>query len=40
MKQYEHVVKYANNKGTTIVAAAGNEHVRVNGNGKVVTTAR
>ncbi len=37
LKQYEHVVKYANNKGTTIVAAAGNEHVRVNGNGKVVT---
>ena len=37
LKQYEQVVKYANNKGTTIVAAAGNEHVRVNGNGKVVT---
>ena len=37
LKQYEQVVKYANKKGTTIVAAAGNEHVRVNGNGKVVT---
>jgi len=37
IKQYEQVVKYANSKGTTIVAAAGNEHVRVNGNGKVVT---
>ena len=37
LKQYEQVVKYANTKGTTIVAAAGNEHVQVNGNGKVVT---
>jgi len=37
LKQYEQVVNYANKKGTAIVAAAGNEHVRVNGNGKVVT---
>lgn len=37
LKQYAQVVKYANKKGTTIVAAAGNEHVRVNGSGKVVT---
>jgi subtilisin family serine protease len=37
LQQYDQVVKYANSKGTTIVAAAGNEHVRVNGNGKVVS---
>jgi lantibiotic leader peptide-processing serine protease len=37
LRQYDQVVKYANSKGTTIVAAAGNEHVRVNGGGKVVS---
>ena len=37
IQQYEQVVRYANQKGTTIVASAGNEHVRVNGNGRVVT---
>ena len=30
-----HVVKYAKSKGTMIVAAAGNEHVRVGAGGKV-----
>jgi subtilisin family serine protease len=37
LKQYDQVVSYANSKGTTIVAAAGNEHVRVNGGGRVVS---
>jgi subtilisin family serine protease len=37
LKQYQQVVKYANQKGTTIIAAAGNEHLRINGNGKVVS---
>jgi subtilisin family serine protease len=37
LKQYQQVVKYANEKGTTIIAAAGNEHLRINGNGKVVS---
>ena len=36
-KQYVQTVQYAMRKGTLIVAAAGNEHVRVGAGGKVVS---
>jgi hypothetical protein len=36
-KQYVAAVKYAKKAGTTIVAAAGNEHVRVGAGGKVLS---
>jgi Subtilase family len=37
LKAYADAVSYAKSKGTTIVAAAGNEHTRVGTNGKVTT---
>ncbi|NWJ48739.1 MAG: S8 family serine peptidase [Chloroflexi bacterium] len=36
-KAYEDVVNYAWNKGTVIVAAAGNEHLRIGDGGKVLS---
>ena len=36
-RAYTDAVSYANSKGTTIVAAAGNEHTQVGNNGRVTT---
>ena len=36
-RAFQDAVSYANSKGTTIVAAAGNEHTRVGTNGRVTT---
>ena len=36
-KQYVDVVKYARQKGTVIVAAAGNEHIRIGDGGQVIS---